>query len=65
MAAAASLFSASVAALIVYSRFADVGNAGYVLSQILKFSMLVFAFIRQANAAEVESMLHLLALCAP
>ncbi|EIN07973.1 P-loop containing nucleoside triphosphate hydrolase protein [Punctularia strigosozonata HHB-11173 SS5] len=49
------LFAALVAIALVYGNVMDVGNAGYALSQVVGFSMLIMWVVRLANFAEVES----------
>ncbi|EIN07978.1 P-loop containing nucleoside triphosphate hydrolase protein [Punctularia strigosozonata HHB-11173 SS5] len=49
-----SVFSAVVAAGIVYGKVIDVASAGFALNQVLAFAVEVFWFARTINMAEVE-----------
>ena len=48
------MFSALVAIAVVYGKALDTGSAGYALSQVLAFSLLIMWFVRLGNFAEVE-----------
>ena len=48
------MFSALIAIAVVYGKVLDTGSAGYALSQVLVFSLLIMWFVRLGNIAEVE-----------
>jgi hypothetical protein len=60
MDAIGAIFSAVVAASVVYGNVVDVASAGFSLNQVLQFAGEIFWFARTINMAEVECKLCLL-----